>query len=59
MKNLILDGQSVKLVQTVLKNEIYLLEFNLKNGAYFFDEKETVIQEINTLNNVIEQLKQD
>jgi phage tail tube protein FII len=59
MKNLTLDNKSIKLVRTVLTNEIYLLEFNIRNEYYDLQEKEEVIQEIDTLNNVINQLGQE
>ena len=59
MKIVTLENNSIKLVRTVLRNEVHLLEFNLRNGVYFPDETEAVIEEIGTLNNIIEQLKQE
>lgn len=55
-KNLTLDSKSAKLVKTVLGNEIYLLEFNIKNGSYDREEKEEVLGEIQILTNVIKHL---
>jgi hypothetical protein len=59
MKNLTLDSKTARLVKTVLKNEIYLLEFNIKNGSYCLDEKEEVVDEIHMLSNVIDKLGND
>jgi hypothetical protein len=59
MKNLTLDNKTARLVKTVLKNEIYLLEFNIKNGSYCLDEKEEVVDEIHMLSNVIDKLGND
>ena len=56
MKTLILDENSAYIINTLIINELYILEFNIKNGSYSLDEEILVSEEISILNNVINML---
>ena len=58
MKTLTVDTENATLLQTILENELFKLEFNLSTGYYVAEEKDLVIKETDAIVDMIKQLQQ-
>ena len=57
MKTLTVDTENATLLQTILENELFKLEFNLTTGFYVAEEKDMVIKETDAIAAMIKQLQ--
>jgi hypothetical protein len=57
MKTLTVNTESVNLLRTILENELMKLDFNLGSGYYETEEKQLVIEETDTILDMLKQLQ--